>query len=515
MNLEEILYEKFGYTQFRSGQKEVIEAALNRNDVLAILPTGTGKTLCYQFPSMLQEGMTIVVSPLLSLMEDQVHQLRAYGDKRVVQLNSLLSFKERRTTLHNLTNHSMVFTSPEMLSNEYVISALVKYDIGLFVVDEAHCISQWGHEFRTDYLRLMLVRERLGNPPCLALTATATKSVEADIIKRLGMEKPAVLRYPVNRNEIGLVTDRVKNKDEKDEQLIRWLKNLKKPGIIYVGTRNEAERLQCLMHNNHFTNTSYYHAGLTKEDRLLVQNQFINDELDWIVATNAFGMGINKSNIRSIIHMYLPPSFEQYVQEIGRAGRDGNHSTAVCIFSKEDRNLPINFIQREFPAKQEFEGWFYTGKGSYLTEQLKVKPNEIKELFQIDETIWRMVLFYLEEESILVDGEIIVNNITNSSIQRIIEHFMNRANEKLERFLKFEQYIFSRSCLRKGLLHYFNDHNVKVEEKKCCSNCHDMKVFIDENEEEIRHNRQSVVNNSYALWEKELAQIFNRSMSVK
>ncbi|UCZ54736.1 RecQ family ATP-dependent DNA helicase [Bacillus shivajii] len=507
MNLEEILYKKFGYKSFRKGQQAVIKEILRGKDVLGILPTGTGKTLCYQLPSLLLSGMTVVVSPLLSLMEDQVHQLRASGDKRVVQLNSLLSFAERKETLHNLQDDALVFISPEMLSNEYVLQVLSRYKISLIAIDEAHCISQWGHEFRTDYLRLREVIKKLNSPQCVALTATATKKVAVDIIEHLGMNNPAIHRHSVNRPEISIIMDHGENVKEKDNKLMNWVNVLKKPGIIYVGTRNEAERMNNILKDSYGRKIAYYHAGLTKEDRLLVQRQFLNDELDWIVATNAFGMGINKSNVCSVIHMYMPSSIEQYVQEIGRAGRGGQNSTAVSILSIEDRFLPISFIEREFPTENELNTWFYKGYGSLLADREYVNVEEIKEVFQIDDTLWRMIQYYLEQESIVKDNMINTDNLTTEVLSDLNERFAKRSSEKLERLAQYERFTNTDGCLRQYLLHYFGEST--SEQKICCSNCNTKKELI--NDENIDRDVYVPIEKQdfhYSIWEKELENIF-------
>ncbi|MCD8511489.1 MAG: ATP-dependent DNA helicase [Bacillus sp. (in: Bacteria)] len=435
-NLTKQLKEIFGYDGFRQGQREIIESVLDGRDVLAILPTGAGKTLCYYFPAKLINGITIVVSPLLSLMEDQVHQLRAKGDKQIKQLNSMLPVNERKEILQNLSNETMLFISPEMLMNEYVMQRLTLMTVSLFVVDEAHCISQWGHEFRTDYLRLKEVRGKLNNPRCIALTATATKEVEEDIIHSLGLTNPAVHRSSVNRDEIKLFKVEASSSLEKEQLFFHYINKINSPAIIYTSTRNEAEMLAEKMKMNG-QDTVYYHGGMSKEDRVLIQHQFINNEINYICATNAFGMGINKENVRTVIHMHIPLAMEQYVQEIGRAGRDGNTSSAMIFFTKEDHFTPLSFINREFPNVNEVKVWldlFYQLPRPSLSDL-----NRLQSYFQIDETKWKMFMYYLRKFNAMDDHGNVTLEKAHDLLESLNNHFQSRKREKEIRFKQLEK----------------------------------------------------------------------------
>lgn len=468
MNLEYILQKHFQYDTFRPGQKEIIQSVLEGKNVLGILPTGTGKTLCYHLPAKVIRGMTIIVSPLLSLMEDQVHQLRANGEKNAVQLNGFMSNKEKNYILQSLNERSMLYVSPEMFRNKYVLSYLENIPIGLFVVDEAHCISQWGHEFRTDYLRLKDVIKQLNNPPCLALTATATKRVEEDIITQLNMENPVVHRFSVDRKNIKYFVNEVFSAKEKEERLFQLLNIVKSPAIIYTATRHEAESLCHKMRTNGYKRTAYYHGGMGKDDRLLVQHQFLNGELDYICATNAFGMGINKQDVRTIIHFHIPSSIENYVQEVGRGGRDGNDSLAILIFAKEDRIIPISFIENEFPSENELDVWLSSIKNIYNGQ--RINETVVKNMFLIDETKWRMVLYYLEEERVVVGNEIMIDRITNEIIVKLKNHFKKRKQEKLHHFQQFETFLASKRCIREGIVRHFGEQFIPKLDH-CCGNC--------------------------------------------
>lgn len=339
MNLERALKRYFGYTSFRKGQKEVITSLLERRDVFAMLPTASGKSLCFQLPALLTEGVTIVVSPLLSLMEDQVQQLRSEGLKRVVAINSFLSTEERQDVFAKLDTYKLIYVSPEMLQSEFVLRKLASLRISFFVVDEAHCISQWGYDFRPDYLRLGEVRKQLGNPPCLAITATAPPLVQDDICQKLNMDRPLKWIDSIDRPMLSYFVVTCQTNAEKMEKLTALLLTLDGPGLIYFSSRLEAERCAEALKEKGIHRIAYYHGGLVTEERLLIQQQFMYGELDVICCTSAFGMGINKKNIRYIIHYHYPPSLEAYVQEVGRAGRDQKESVAIILYCEDDRNV--------------------------------------------------------------------------------------------------------------------------------------------------------------------------------
>jgi len=342
--LENILERHFHYPEFRAGQREIIESVLSGRDTLAILPTGGGKSVCFQLPSYVYpDGLTLVVSPLLSLIEDQVMQIKARGERAVAKLTSQESADQKRDILERICHLRYLYLSPEQLAAPLVRERLKRVDIRLFVVDEAHCVSQWGHEFRPEYTKLHEARLALGNPPCLALTATAPEAVALDIIEHLRLKDAAIHRRSANRREIQFLVDEGTQAD-KDDRLRYWLDRLERPCVVYTATRRDAERVASLL------KATYYHAGLESEDRQLIQQQFLNDEIDTMVCTSAFGMGVNKSNVRSVLHYTLPATIEAYMQEVGRAGRDGQPSSAVLLFTESDASIHQFLLDAQYMA---------------------------------------------------------------------------------------------------------------------------------------------------------------------
>ena len=344
MNKLKILKEYFGHKQFREFQEEVIDSILNKQDTLLILPTGGGKSLCYQLPTMLLNGVTVVISPLLALMHDQVVALNSIGINAAM-INSMQTNEEIKEIEKKLLKQEIkiVYITPERLQNSYFLSFLKKLNINFFVIDEAHCLSEWGHEFRNDYRKLSLLKEFFPNTPIAAFTATATKIVENDIVKSLKLQNPKILRGKVFRKNLTIkVLHRIR---DGKSQLLEFLKNYKnESGIIYTLSRKATETLADFLQGKGIK-AKPYHAGLSTEIKNKIYNQFINDQIDIVVATIAFGMGIDKSNIRFVIHMNLPKTIENFYQEIGRAGRDGLESETLLLYNTNDIIQQKNFIK--------------------------------------------------------------------------------------------------------------------------------------------------------------------------
>ena len=312
--LHQTLMRYFGHGTFKSGQEDIIRSVLHQKDTVAMLPTGGGKSLCYQIPGYMTDGLVLIISPLLSLMEDQVERMKMRGEKRVAALNSTLTFQERRHIIRHLPSYKFLFVAPEALMSEMLLEQLKSMRIGLFVVDEAHCISEWGHDFRPEYSKLGEWREALGHPVALALTATATKQTLKDTVQTLRLQQPDFHIHSVNRRNIALVKEVHETKEAKEKRAIELVDFLQGPGIIYCPTRQMTEELALYMKQKTNQRVEFYHGGMDAGDRMLIQQQFISDQLDLICCTSAFGMGIEKANIRFVIHMSPPQSIEAFMQ---------------------------------------------------------------------------------------------------------------------------------------------------------------------------------------------------------
>ncbi len=469
------LRETFGLDKLRPGQAEVIRSVLEGNNTLAIMPTGAGKSLCYQLPSLHLPGTTVVVSPLISLMKDQVDKLELAG-LEAAQLNSALTTEEQAENLEQIkTDKSdFVFITPERFTSQEFLGEMRNRDINFVVIDEAHCISEWGHDFRPAYLSLGASIKTLSSPPVLALTATATSEVTADIEKQLDLGRLQVVKTGIYRPNIHFEVKRVTNEREKHEQLIRILNEHDGVGIIYAATVKVVEELTDWLKAFDYK-IEKYHGRMKASDRKHNQDAFMNDELKAIVATNAFGMGIDKPDIRFVVHYQMPGSLEAYYQEAGRSGRDGEPATCSLFYQLADRRTQQFFLGGKHPKFDDVLGVYQSLQALHAAEtpielatvqehantvsagKVRVILSLLKELKAVRElrgNQFRLLKVDLEQEEL-------------ADFSRLSEDKVNKDKEKLERMMQYGQ---SAMCRWKLLHDYFGE---KMEHERCgnCDNC--------------------------------------------
>src|SRR3954451_19926895 len=341
---------RFKLQSFRPGQRDVIAAILAGDNCLCIMPTGGGKSLCYQLPSIAREGLTLVVSPLIALMKDQVDSLTEIGIAATC-INSMLSPAEAYQRMDDMAagRFDLVYIAPERLRSSLFLEKLREVKVQLLAVDEAHCISEWGHDFRPDYARLGRLRQKLNHPQTIALTATATPDVRRDIVAQLQLSEPKTFITGFSRPNLHFEVEQATGEQHRDQLLINFLRETPGAGIIYSATRKGCEQLVPILSATAGRRVDLYHAGLESDDRRRVQDEFMSGKTPIIVATNAFGMGIDKSDLRFVVHYNIPGTLEAYYQEAGRAGRDGLRSRCLLLFAHRDRRIQEYFIESGYP----------------------------------------------------------------------------------------------------------------------------------------------------------------------
>ena len=367
MNKHEILKQIFGYDNFRAGQEELINSLLNRRDVLGIMPTGAGKSICYQIPALIMDGITLVISPLISLMKDQVNALRQAGTTAAF-LNSSLSQSQYETALRSAENgkYKIIYVAPERLFTPRFEGFAKSTNIAAVIIDEAHCVSQWGHDFRSSYLDIATFINTLKHRPVIgAFTATATQKVSEDIVMLLKLNNPHILVTGFDRKNLYFETQ---SPSDKNKELLRLIKKRsEKSGIVYCSTRSNVEEICDLLNKNEISATRY-HAGLGQKERNENQNDFVYDRKKVMVATNAFGMGIDKSNVSFVIHYNMPKNIESYYQEAGRAGRDGESADCILLYSPKDVKINQFLIENNQSSNEDISP----------QEQENIKQNDLE-----------------------------------------------------------------------------------------------------------------------------------------
>lgn len=347
-----LLHQFWGYSTFRGEQENIINSVLEKKDTLALLPTGGGKSICFQVPTLMMEGICLVISPLIALMKDQVENLKRRNIPALT-INSSMNYFEVKQTLQNAAygDHKFLYLSPERLQTKLFKEFLPALNVSLIAVDEAHCISQWGYDFRPSYLKIAELRNELPDVPILALTASATPKVREDIIGKLKLNQPTLFKQSFERSNLSYSSFHV---DSKINKVIEILKNVPGSGVIYCKNRRETQNVAQLL-RLHQLSADYYHAGLTQDERGRKQEEWINGRTRVIVCTNAFGMGIDKPDVRTVIHHDLPDCLENYYQEAGRAGRDGNKAYAVAVHQTKDVDELRILPELKFPSIAEIK----------------------------------------------------------------------------------------------------------------------------------------------------------------
>jgi ATP-dependent DNA helicase RecQ len=470
--LQRIVREKMSYDNLRPGQEAAIQALLDGHDTLAVMPTGSGKSFIYQASTLLLAGPAVIISPLIALQRDQVETIEEQQIGKVGLLNSTLSPSEWQETLTELKNRRIefLFLTPEQCANEETLQHLREAQPALFVVDEAHCISEWGHDFRPGYLRLGAVIEALGHPRILALTATASLPVRNEIVERLHMRQPRVVVQGFDRPNISLEVEKFYDEAEKKRALLARVQEAEKPGIVYVATRKHAEELAYALCQAG-TKALAYHAGMRTREREQAQTAFMEDQVEVIVATTAFGMGINKSNVRFVYHYEISDSVDGYYQEIGRAGRDGEEAEAVLFYNPKDLGLHT-FLTSSGKVKADE----VVMAARILYEEKHARdPRELRETLEISQTRLMQILSYLETLDavrLLPNGEVMPLRRPpdlNKLAEEVIRLHENRRQVVKSRLDMIQGYAEATGCRREYLLNYFGEDL----EEPCgfCDNC--------------------------------------------
>ncbi|HEY5610577.1 MAG TPA: ATP-dependent DNA helicase RecQ [Thermoanaerobaculia bacterium] len=489
MDSPRVALEKyFGFREFREGQESVIASILERRDTVGVMPTGSGKSLCYQLPALMLEGATIVVSPLIALMKDQVDALDARGLPATF-INSSLDYYEQRERLDGLRRgrYKMIYIAPERFRNRRFLDAIRGIEVAVFAIDEAHCISEWGHDFRPDYLRLREAADLLGRPPLLALTATATPDVRTDIIRQLGIDSARVFVSGFDRPNLSIVVRRTEREREKIALLTALARSHAGSGIVYAATRTAVEEVAEALQDAGVAAVPY-HAGLDDRARRLGQERFMAGDERVIVATNAFGMGIDKRDIRFVAHYQMPGSIEAYYQEIGRAGRDGQPATCLLLFNYADKRTHDYFIDGSYPPIEVVRN-VYRALVHVGTERVTLSTSEIARRAETrNEMAVRSALIALEKAGHLrrVDsddrrrGAMVLEVVDRVPEIRVNANELTiRAGRERRQLRELIRFCYAETCFRAYILDYFGDRN---RAKTCgtCSNCDTSLISRDE-----------------------------------
>ncbi|HEX8456712.1 MAG TPA: ATP-dependent DNA helicase RecQ [Pyrinomonadaceae bacterium] len=467
--------EFFGIRRLREGQEEVIRSVIAGRDTLAIMPTGAGKSLCYQLPALHLPGTTVIVSPLISLMKDQVDKLEEAGIN-AAQVNSALTGREQRENVELIEKREsdFIFTTPERLTTPDFLASLEGHRINFVVIDESHCISEWGHDFRPSYLALGAAIKALGSPPVLALTATATPAVVADIQKQLALSDMHVVNTGIYRPKLQYEVFRATNDGEKRQRLAELFREIEGVGIVYCATVKTVEELMDFFAGADI-HVRPYHGKLAARERKENQELFMSGELKAVFATNAFGMGIDKPDIRFVVHYQMPGSIEAYYQESGRAGRDGEAARCILFYQLDDRRTQLFFMGGRRPRGEHVSA-VYEALKRLQADESAARLAELQEwATDVPKTKVRVILALLKEMEVVHEAryarfQLLRSDLGRAELEELLRQFDRRAErdrEKLERLMLYGQ---SADCRWKLLHEYFEE---PFDDEACgiCDNC--------------------------------------------
>lgn len=469
----QVLSEVFKHSEFRGDQAEVIDHVMSKKHALVLMPTGMGKSLCYQIPALLQNGLTVVISPLIALMKDQADQARKRGVK-CVEINSSLSREEREKRYARLRNkeYELIYVAPERFRNEDFLNAIKENGVSLLAIDEAHCISEWGHDFRPDYTRIKEFREFLKKPTTIALTATATEDVQKDILKQMGLSPDEVKTFNsgLMRPNLHLSIHDLYGMDQKVQKFILLRNYWKGPAIVYFSLVQTLETFSALLGKAHIEHV-IYHGQLPRNKRETNQNRFLTGKDDLILATPAFGLGIDKKDVRMVLHAEIPASIEAYYQEIGRAGRDGKISHCHLLYDEDDVTIQMDFLKWAHPDPGFINSVYnliasdpvaVNQQGyNYLREKLNFYNSRD---FRVETTMnllerWGFIKGDLESKDVKPMGRPTGHLVDKDIYGKKLKY----AQEKL---LKMVQYTKHEHCLMKYIYEYFG-----LKDAKACGHC--------------------------------------------